>query len=343
MIKVAQLHRADDGTEDNLQNILNRRTRGKQRWGKQRWGKRWRRNTYDYWCWDTDSYQQTQERQSKWQQWHQSRRHQDLSRCNERNDRTGLQRSVKAKKSCTPEPLRRIRMKSYPQKKETKNMSETITNLFFASAMQAVLDRVLYSRLYLRLDQRQPEDQGGFRHSYQTLDHLATYWMIEQKAKSGCVNMVRSTIDFMKAFDFISPLKTCGIEQNKTTSFSWRGLFKKKKKLIDKGSDVLFNSTWLSSSGRRVPALECWCVSARADVLAHWCQNGIFGWWEGFFLSFALLTASTATFCPAIWRSRVVVASDITQADWPSRVDEMSLSMYERISVSSESRVNALE
>ena len=33
---------------------------------------------------------------------------------------------------------------------------------------------VIYNRLYSRLDQAQSEDQGGFRRSYQTLDHLAT-------------------------------------------------------------------------------------------------------------------------------------------------------------------------
>ena len=31
---------------------------------------------------------------------------------------------------------------------------------------------ILYSRLYPRLDQKQAEDQAGFRSSYQTTDHL---------------------------------------------------------------------------------------------------------------------------------------------------------------------------
>ena len=42
---------------------------------------------------------------------------------------------------------------------------------------------VIYNRLYPRLDQMQPEDLGGFRRSYQTLDHLATYRLLEQKCR----------------------------------------------------------------------------------------------------------------------------------------------------------------
>ena len=33
------------------------------------------------------------------------------------------------------------------------------------------------------LDQKQAEDQAGFRKTYQTTDHLATYRMIEQKCQ----------------------------------------------------------------------------------------------------------------------------------------------------------------
>ena len=44
---------------------------------------------------------------------------------------------------------------------------------------------ILYSRFCLRLDQKQAEDQAGFRSSYQTTDHLATYRMIEQKCHEG--------------------------------------------------------------------------------------------------------------------------------------------------------------
>ena len=66
----------------------------------------------------------------------------------------------------------------------------------------------------------QPEDQGGFRRSYQTLDHLATYRLIEQKCQEWGVKMWIATIDFMKAFDSIShnsiwnALEQCEIESS---------------------------------------------------------------------------------------------------------------------------------
>ena len=48
-------------------------------------------------------------------------------------------------------------------------------------ALYKLFTTILYSRLYPRLDQKEAEDQAGFRSSYQTTDHLATHRMIEQK------------------------------------------------------------------------------------------------------------------------------------------------------------------
>ena len=79
---------------------------------------------------------------------------------------------------------------------------------------------ILYSRLYPRLDQIQEEDQAGFRSSYQTTDHLATYRMIEQKCHEWGIKMWTATIDFTKAFGSINhnsiwdALKSCGIEHD---------------------------------------------------------------------------------------------------------------------------------
>ena len=75
-------------------------------------------------------------------------------------------------------------------------------------------------RLYSGLDQAQPEDQGGFRRSHQTLDHLATYRLLEQKCREWCIKMWVATVDFMKAFDSKShqssrkALEKCGTESH---------------------------------------------------------------------------------------------------------------------------------
>ena len=85
-------------------------------------------------------------------------------------------------------------------------------------ALYKLMTTVLYSRLYPRLDQIQAEDQAGFRSSYQTTDHLATYRMIDQRCDEWGVKMWVATIDFMKAFHSIThksiwdALKSIGIE-----------------------------------------------------------------------------------------------------------------------------------
>ena len=52
--------------------------------------------------------------------------------------------------------------------------------------------RPICSLLALYLDQEQAEDQAGFRRSYQTTDHLATYRLIEQTCHEWCIKNVDS-------------------------------------------------------------------------------------------------------------------------------------------------------
>ena len=54
------------------------------------------------------------------------------------------------------------------------------------------------------LTKNQAEDQAGFRKTYQTTDHLATYRMMEQKCQEWRIKMWTATVDFTKAFDSIS-------------------------------------------------------------------------------------------------------------------------------------------
>ena len=59
------------------------------------------------------------------------------------------------------------------------------------------------NRLYSRLDQARSADQGGFRRAYQTLDHLATCRLLEQKCREWSIKMWVATVDVMKAFESI--------------------------------------------------------------------------------------------------------------------------------------------
>ena len=71
-------------------------------------------------------------------------------------------------------------------------------------AMYKLFSTILYGRLYPMLDQKQAEDQAGFRKTYQTTDHLATFRMLEQKCQEWGIKMWTATVDFTKAFDSIS-------------------------------------------------------------------------------------------------------------------------------------------
>ena len=68
------------------------------------------------------------------------------------------------------------------------------------------------------LDQKQAEDQAGFRKTYQTTDHFATYRLIEQQCHEWRIIIWTATVDFTKAFDSIShksiwkALKSCNVD-----------------------------------------------------------------------------------------------------------------------------------
>ena len=65
-------------------------------------------------------------------------------------------------------------------------------------ALYKLFSTIIHNRLYNRLDQAKSEDQAGFRRSYQTLDHLATYRLLEQKCRDWGIKMCVATVDFMK-------------------------------------------------------------------------------------------------------------------------------------------------
>ena len=88
---------------------------------------------------------------------------------------------VMKQEDCTPGNMEKIRIKVIYKKnvEEVENFRPTCTLL----ALYKLFSTHIYNRIYHRLDCVQPEDQAGFRSSYQTTDHLATYRMIEQKCQ----------------------------------------------------------------------------------------------------------------------------------------------------------------
>ena len=72
----------------------------------------------------------------------------------------------------TPEDWKKVTIKVIHKKGDVGNVSNyhPICSLL---ALYKLLPTILYGRLYPVLDQKQAEDQAGFRKSYKTTDHFA--------------------------------------------------------------------------------------------------------------------------------------------------------------------------
>ena len=115
----------------------------------------------------------------------------------------------------TPEDWKKVTMKVLHKKGDVENVSN-YRPICSLPALYKLFSTILYGRLYPALDQK----QAGFRKSYQTTDHLATYRMIEQKCHEWRIKMWTATVDFTKAFDSIThksiwkAFKACDIKHD---------------------------------------------------------------------------------------------------------------------------------
>ena len=138
-----------------------------------------------------------------------SRRDQSMRRRDERNGETILQRK---RNEFTPEAWKKVKIKVRYKKGDVENVG----NYRPICSCQRCTN---CSRLYCTEVCKHAEDQAGFRSSYQTTDHFATYRMIEQQCREWGIKMRTATIDFTKAFDSThksiwNALKSCGIKND---------------------------------------------------------------------------------------------------------------------------------
>ena len=117
----------------------------------------------------------------------------------------------------TPEEWKKVTIKVIHKKSDVENVSN-YRPICSLPALYKLFSTILYGRFYPVLDQRQAEDQAGFRKTYQTTDHLASCRLIEQKCHEWRIKMWTATVDFTKAFDSIShksiweALKSCNVD-----------------------------------------------------------------------------------------------------------------------------------
>ena len=101
---------------------------------------------------------------------------------------------IKKRNEFTPEAWKKVKIKVIHKKGDVENVgdyrpicslpAENVGDyrpICSLPALYKLFSAILNGRLYPRFHQKQTEDQAGFRSSYQTTGHLATYRMIEQK------------------------------------------------------------------------------------------------------------------------------------------------------------------
>ena len=93
----------------------------------------------------------------------------------------------------TPDEWKKVRIKVIHKKGDVEDVSN-YRPICSLPAMYKLFSTILYGRLYPMLDQHQAEDQAGFRKTYQTTDHLATYRLIEQKCHEWGIKMWTATV-----------------------------------------------------------------------------------------------------------------------------------------------------
>ena len=104
-----------------------------------------------------------------------------------------LQRSAKKKEIGPQKHGGRIRIKVTHKKGDVEHAGN-YRPMCTLPASYTLFSTLLYNRLYSRLDFGQPADQGGFQRSYQTLDHLATCKLLEQRCREWRVKMWTATV-----------------------------------------------------------------------------------------------------------------------------------------------------
>ena len=104
------------------------------------------------------------------------------------------------KDDCTPETWRRIRIQLIHKNGDVQDVGN-VRPICALRALYKLFSTLLYIKLHPKFDLCQQADQGGFKRSHQTVDHLMVNRMLEQRCREWCILMFISTIDFRKPFD----------------------------------------------------------------------------------------------------------------------------------------------
>ena len=109
-------------------------------------------------------------------------RAEDIKDCNDETREAMRQifNEIIKRNNFTPEEWKKVKIKVIYKKGDVEDVSN-YRPICSLPSMYMLFSTIMCGRLYPMLDQYQAEDQAGFRKTYQTTDHLATYRMLEQK------------------------------------------------------------------------------------------------------------------------------------------------------------------
>ena len=131
-------------------------------------------------------------------------RAEDIKACDETREMVRqIFNEISKRKEFTLAEWKRVKIKVIHKKGDVEDVSN-YRPICSLPAMYKLFSTIVYRRLYPMRDQKQAEDQAGFRKTSQTTDHLATYRLVEQKCHEWGIQMWTATVDFTKAFDSIS-------------------------------------------------------------------------------------------------------------------------------------------
>ena len=121
-------------------------------------------------------------------------RAEDIKDCNDETREMMRQifNEIIKRNNFTPDEWKKVKIKVIPKKGDVEDVSN-YRPICSLPTMYKLFSTILYGRLYPMLDQHQAEDQAGFRKTYQTTDHLATYRMMEPKCQEWGIKMWTAT------------------------------------------------------------------------------------------------------------------------------------------------------
>ena len=195
-------------------------------------------------------------------------RAEDIKDCNDETREMMRQifNEIIKRNNFTPDEWKKVKIKVIRKKGDVEDVSN-YRPICSLPAMYKLFSTILYGRFFPMLDQNQAEDQAGFRKTYQTTDHFATYRMMEQKCQEWRINQ---NVDCDGGLNSDSVFCLGKMSASSQATQRWKGQLTDVGSIIKNCSMLMENQ--LSSSGIFSQNFRHWEFFRRFRVI---CEAGI--------------------------------------------------------------------